>query len=76
MEVLRGNHQGAERVSYDDSGWEQGGLPHSFSIPYFISKDFYTGYGWYRKSLTLTKEELSQRIFWSLTVYFRKLRFL
>ena len=73
---MRGNHQGAERVSYDDRGWEQGGLTHSFSIPYFISKDFYTGYGWYRKSLTLTKEELSQRIFWSLTVYFRKLRFL
>lgn len=60
---MRGDHQGAEQIIYDDSGWEQVGLPHSFSIPYFMSKDFYAGYGWYRKSLKLTENELSQRIF-------------
>ena len=60
---MRGDHQGAEQIIYDDSGWEQVGLPHSFSIPYFMSKDFYTGYGWYRKSLKLTENELSQSIF-------------
>lgn len=34
---------------YDDRKWQRIGLPHSFSIPYFLSKDFYVGYGWYRK---------------------------
>ena len=43
---LRGDHPGAEQVDYDDSEWEHIGLPHSFSIPYFLSSDFYTGYGW------------------------------
>ena len=48
-----GDHPGAETVAYDDSTWEAVGLPHSFSIPYFQSKDFYTGYGWYRKTLDI-----------------------
>lgn len=60
---MRGDYQGAEQSVLDDSRWERVGLPHSFSMPYFMSKDFYTGYGWYRKSLQLSKEELSQRIF-------------
>ena len=59
----RGDHQGAERQVFNDEGWEQVGLPHSFSIPYFMSKDFYVGYGWYRKSLKLTANELSRKIF-------------
>jgi beta-galactosidase len=59
----RGDHQGAERQVFNDEGWEQVGLPHSFSIPYFMSKDFYVGYGWYRKSLKLTVNELSRKIF-------------
>ena len=37
----RGDFPGAEQTGYDDSGWEHIGLPHSFSIPYFMSKDFY-----------------------------------
>lgn len=36
---------------YNDAGWERIGLPHSFSLPYFRSKDFYVGYGWYRKAI-------------------------
>lgn len=59
----RGDHPGAEQPNYDDSNWEQVGLPHSFSIPYFMSKDFYTGYGWYRKSLQLSAKEIVRRIF-------------
>ena len=46
----RGDYPGAERAAYDDSQWEHIGLPHSFSIPYFMSSEFYTGYGWYRKT--------------------------
>jgi hypothetical protein len=44
-----GDHAGAEVVGYNDAQWEDIGLPHSFSLPYFASPKFYTGYGWYRK---------------------------
>ena len=39
---MQGDYTGAERTDYDDSSWETIGIPHSFSIPYFMSKDFYT----------------------------------
>ena len=51
---VRGDYQGAEQQVFNDEEWEQVGLPHSFSIPYFMSKDFYIGYGWYRKSVSYT----------------------
>lgn len=60
---MRGDCMGAEQSTYDDSKWEKVGLPHSFSIPYFMSKDFYTGYGWYRKTLMLTAKELEKKLF-------------
>lgn len=50
-----GDYIGAETVMFDDGKWETVGLPHSFSIPYFMSKDFYTGYGWYRKNVIIDK---------------------
>lgn len=56
-----GDHPGAEEIAYDDTCWETVGLPHSFSIPYFMSKDFYVGYGWYRKVLQLSATELRGR---------------
>lgn len=59
----RGDYQKAEKQDFNDKDWESIGLPHSFSIPYFLSKDFYVGYGWYRKQLTVTRKELSNRIF-------------
>lgn len=59
----RGDHPGAERTDYDDSAWEHIGLPHSFSIPYFMWKDFYTGYGWYRRTVVLDKRDLRREIF-------------
>ena len=40
---------GAEKPDFDDSDWQSINLPHSFSIPYFLSKNVYHGYGWYRK---------------------------
>ena len=49
--------------TFDDRGWENVGLPHSFSLPYFMSKDFYVGYGWYRKHLSFTPQDLRGRIF-------------
>lgn len=47
----------------DDSEWEKIGLPHSFSTPYFMSKDFYVGYGWYRKAFPVKKEILGKKSF-------------
>ncbi|MGN1245884.1 MAG: glycoside hydrolase family 2 protein, partial [Muribaculaceae bacterium] len=45
-----------------DAGWQHVGLPHSFSLPYFMSKDFYVGYGWYRKTVKLTKKDIMQYV--------------
>lgn len=59
----RGDFSEANRPDYDDSGWENIGVPHSFSIPYFMSKDFYVGYGWYRKTFRVTADELSLKNF-------------
>lgn len=59
----RGDHQGAEQTVYTDKDWETVGLPHSFSIPYFMSKDFYVGYGWYRKSFELSVDDLTRKVF-------------
>jgi beta-galactosidase len=50
-----GDAVGAQQSAYDDSKWQAVGLPHSFSIPYFGSSDFYVGYGWYRKHFLMTR---------------------
>lgn len=60
---MRGDHREASRIDYKDSDWETIGIPHSFSIPYFMSKDFYTGYGWYRKAFVLTPEDQKLKLF-------------
>ncbi len=52
---------GAEQPDYDDTSWQRVGLPHSFSIPYFLSKDFYQGYGVYRKRFTCASQTDRQR---------------
>ena len=48
-----GDPRGAESVTYADVTWQSVGLPHTFSLPYFMSTDFYVGYGWYRKTFDL-----------------------
>jgi beta-galactosidase len=45
----RADVSGAEGSAFDDASWANVGLPHSFSLPYFMSSKFYVGYGWYRK---------------------------
>ena len=69
---IQGDFPGAEQPTYDDTGWATIGVPHSFSIPYFMSKDFYVGYGWYRKRITLTPEECSRRVFLEFDGVFQK----
>lgn len=57
-----GDVSGAEAPAFDDSAWNAIHLPHSFSMPYFQSKDFYVGYGWYRKHLDIKPEWASKRV--------------
>ncbi len=59
----RGDFNDAYRIDFDDTGWSVIGLPHSFSIPYFMSKDFYIGYGWYRKTLDVSADESRKLMF-------------
>ncbi len=60
---IRQDVAGAQLLNFDDKEWETIGLPHSFSIPYFMSNDFYQGYGWYRKYFNLTEELNEKRLF-------------
>jgi beta-galactosidase len=59
-------HQGdaseAQTPAFNDASWQNIGLPHSFSIPYFMSPDFYVGYGWYRKHLQLSDSVAGKRV--------------
>jgi hypothetical protein len=48
-----GDDAGASDPGFDDSNWQRVDLPHSFSEPYFRAPDFYIGYGWYRRHLTV-----------------------
>src|SRR5271166_205943 len=58
-----GDYPGAEAVTYADAAWDPVNLPHSFSISYFQWKDFYVGYGWYRKHLDIYPQWASKRIY-------------
>jgi beta-galactosidase len=58
-----GDVPGGEASVFDDTRWEPIGLPHSFSIPYFLSSDFYVGYGWYRKHFNVPPDYQGKRLF-------------
>ena len=60
---LLGDHPGAQAAGYDDQQWEDIGLPHSFSIPYFASPKFYVGYGWYRKHFDVPAKWAGKQLF-------------
>ena len=45
------------------SGWQTAHLPHTFSLPYFMSDSFYTGRGSYRKKLVMPEEWVGQKVF-------------
>ena len=58
-----GDYPGAEVVAFDDAKWDDIGLPHSFSMPYFASPKFYVGYGWYRKHIDVPAGWSGKRLF-------------
>ena len=53
---------GAAAPDFDDSAWAPVGLPHSFSLPYFLSADFPVGTGWYRREISLDADALAGRV--------------
>ena len=50
---MHGDFPEAKAPEYDDREWYDIGIPHSFGIPYFMEKQFYIGYGCYRKWLQI-----------------------
>ena len=58
-----GDHPGTEASHYDPASWNEICLPHSFSTPYWGEKEFYVGYGWYRKSFQVDKEYEDKKLF-------------
>jgi beta-galactosidase len=66
-----GDPPGAEKPEFADEAWQRVGLPHSFSLPYFLSPEFYTGHGWYRRHLTVPPEWRGRRIFVELDGVFQ-----
>jgi hypothetical protein len=57
-----GDPAGAAAVAFDDAPWDDIGLPHSFSQPYFASPKFYIGYGWYRKHFAVPATWAGRRL--------------
>jgi hypothetical protein len=59
----RADVTGADATAFDDSAWDNIGLPHSFGLPYFASTKFYVGYGWYRKHFTVPASWSGKSVF-------------
>ena len=60
---LLGDHPEARASEMADESWDDVGLPHSFSIPYFASPRFYVGIGWYRKHFDVPAHWSKKRLF-------------
>lgn len=67
-----GDQQGAENPAFNDAKWQNIGLPHSFSIPYFLSPDFYVGYGWYRKHFIIPPGYQHKKFFLEFEAVFQQ----
>jgi hypothetical protein len=59
----QGDYSGAQAESFNDNDWTPVNLPHNFSIPYFQSLHWYTGYGWYRKYIDIPAIWKNKQIF-------------
>lgn len=59
----RADVTGADATTLDDTSWDDVGLPHSFSLPYFMASKFYVGYGWYRKHFTVPASWTGKSVF-------------
>ncbi len=57
-----GDFTQASESKFPDNEWISTHLPHSFSIPYFMWKDVYSGYGWYRKEIVMPPQWKGKQI--------------
>ncbi len=67
---IKGDHPGAEKSVFDDSGWRMLDLPHDWSIEGPFSKEWASGtgflpagIGWYRKTFTVPAEFRGRKTF-------------
>lgn len=60
---ILGDMDGGSQKDFNDQNWSGINLPHSFSMSYFLSPDFYVGYGWYRKDFELSSKDLGNQLF-------------
>ena len=58
-----GDPEGVQQFSFSDKDWQQVNLPHSFSLPYFMWKSVYNGYGWYRKTIDMPTDWKGKQVF-------------
>ena len=54
---VREDVEQACEISYDDSKWQKVSIPHSWNGDAYVTKNYYRGTAWYRKSLTLSQSE-------------------
>ena len=59
----KGDVNGAEAVSYDDSGWENANIPHNMENISWDASSIYRGMGWYRKNIDIDKSYAGRRVF-------------
>lgn len=48
--------------SFNDAAWQNIGLPHSFSEPYYMDVNVFMGHGWYRKHINIDPNWVGKRI--------------
>ena len=62
---VKSNPTNASQTSFDDSGWEQIALPHTWNA--FDGQDggnnYYRGIGWYRKQISISAEHNDKTIY-------------
>ncbi len=59
---MHGDYTEGKQCDFDDSGWYDIGVPHSFGIPYFLENEFYIGYGCYRKKMQIEKNWIGKHV--------------
>ncbi|SHE91290.1 glycoside hydrolase family 2 TIM barrel-domain containing protein [Dysgonomonas macrotermitis] len=59
----KGEKMENERTMSSDNSWKTVSIPHTWNTDAYISKDYYRGVSWYRKSFSLSKEEKDKNLF-------------
>lgn len=59
---MHGDFAEASQLDFEDEGWYDVGIPHSFGIPYYMENEFYVGYGCYRKWIDMPDSWQGKRL--------------